>query len=196
MTPSLVLFDLGGVLLPFDPTRRVGAVAKALAIDEASARRALCAELFERMDLGEAGLAQFARIFSLAAGREVGESEAQTLILSVFEAPNAELWDLVAALRPRVAVGGFSDNPPFVAEVFPPGARLDPMFWSSELRMTKAADAAFAEVEARLGFGGESILFVDDSLANIERATRRGWATIHFTCNAELRAALAQRGMA
>lgn len=194
--PAVALFDLGGVLLPFDPARRVRAVAQALAIDETAASAALSAELFARMDLGDAEPSHFAKAFSAPAGREVADHEAEGLILSVFEAPNAELWELLEVIRARVPVGGFSDNPGFVAAMFPSGAALDPMFWSAELRMTKAADAAFAEVETRLGLEGDAIFFVDDSLGNIERARRRGWDAAHFTGNDRLRADLRERGLA
>ena len=193
--PAVVLFDLGGVLLPFDPWRRVRSVAEALGITTAAAQSALSAELFERMDLGDAVEGDFAAVFTRLAGRHVDDLEARALLLSVFEPPNAALWDLTEALRRRLPVGGFSDNPSFVAELFPAGARLDPMFWSAELGATKASEAAFATVEARLGIAGEAILFVDDTLANVERARRRGWDAAHFTHNAALRTELTERGL-
>jgi len=192
---AVVLFDLGGVLLPFDPRRRVRAVADALAVDEAQARAALAIDLFVRMDLGEATALDFATRFSKASGRDVGEDEARQLILSVFEAPNDELWALAHQLKDRVVVGGFSDNPAFVRGVFPAGAALNPMFWSSELGATKGSEAAFAAVEARLGAPADAILLVDDSLANVVLARRRGWDAVRFTHNVGLRAEFAQRGL-
>jgi FMN phosphatase YigB (HAD superfamily) len=125
----------------------------------------------------------------------VAPDEARDLVLSVFEAPNAALWALAGALRERLVVGGFSDNPSFVRGVFPPGARLDPMFWSCELRLTKPSPAAFAAVQARLALPAEAILFIDDSLANIDQARRMGWEAIAFVSNDQLIADLRARGI-
>jgi HAD superfamily hydrolase (TIGR01509 family) len=196
MASAVILFDLGGVLLPFDQERRVRAVSKTLAIDEAAARAALSPDLFLRLDLGDADDHDFAEAFSRAAGRPVTPAEARVLILSVFLAPDAALWALAARLQARAVVGGFSDNPAYVCDLFPPGARLDPMFWSSELRAAKSSDTAFAAVEARLGQPPGDILFVDDSIANVERARWRGWDAVHFTGSAALIASFAQRGLA
>jgi HAD superfamily hydrolase (TIGR01509 family) len=190
-----MLFDLGGVLLPFDPQRRVRAVCATLEIDDDAARAAMSAELFARLDLGEADEGAFAHAFSAAAGRVVDADEARALILSVFEPPDAALWDLAGALAKRLPVGGFSDNPAFVRDVFPAGADLDPMFWSAELGATKSSDAAFAAVEATLGAAPDAILFVDDSAGNVERARRRGWDAIRYCGIDRLTRDLAERGL-
>lgn len=190
-----MLFDLGGVLLPFDPERRVRAVCEALAIDADAARAAMSAELFAQLDLGEADEDAFADGFSAAAGRVVDAIEARALILSVFEPPDVALWDLAGALAKRLPVGGFSDNPAFVRRVFPPGADLDPMFWSAELGATKASDAAFAAVETQLGVSPGSILFIDDSAGNVERARRRGWDAVQFRGIDPLARDLTARGL-
>ena len=194
-TPGVVLFDLGGVLLPFTQGRRVRAVSAALGLDEAAARAVLRADLFARLDTGEADETEFAAAFSEAAGRTVDRDEARALILSVFEPPNAELWAIADRLTAKTVVGGFSDNPAFVREVFPAGADLDPMFWSCQLGATKSGEAAFAAVEARLVLPAADIFFIDDSLPNVERARRRGWHAAHFTHNAALIADLAARGL-
>ena len=196
MGPAVILFDLGGVLLPFDQERRVRAVSKSLALDEAAARAALSPELFRRLDLGDADDHDFAEAFSHAAARPVTPAEARALILSVFVAPDAELWALAARLQAHAMVGGFSDNPAYVGDLFPPGASLEPMFWSAELGVTKASDAAFAAVEAQLGRPPGAILFVDDAAANVERARRRGWDAVHFTSSAALIADFAERALA
>jgi HAD superfamily hydrolase (TIGR01509 family) len=69
------------------------------------------------------------------------------------------------------------------------------MFFSSELRACKPTPEAFAAVEAGLGLPPGAILFIDDSLPNVAAAIARGWDAIHFTGNAQLIAALAQRGL-
>lgn len=194
--PAAVLFDLGGVLLPFDRERRVAAIVALLGVDAVDVRELFDGPLPRRMDLGEADETDFAAAFADMAGRPIAPATARALILSVFEAPNAELWRIAAELRRTIVVGGLSDNPAFVAEMFPDGALLDPMIFSSEIRATKPSDAAFAAAEARLGLGGEALLLIDDGPANVSAARRRGWDAILFTGNAALGPQLAARGLA
>jgi len=197
MTPAAVLFDLGGVLLPFDRERRVATIVRQLNVDADDVRELFDGPLPWRMDLGEADETDFAAAFAEMAGRPIAPSTARALILSVFEPLNEELWRLAADLRRSIIVGGFSDNPAFVASVFPDGALLDPMIFSSEIGAVKPSDAAFAAAEARLGLGlgGEAVLFIDDGSANVAAAQRRGWDAIRFTDNAALVAELAARSL-
>lgn len=193
--PAAILFDLGGVLLPFDRERRVAAIVGQLNVEAEDVRELFDGPLPRLMDLGQADETDFAAAFADMAGRPIAPATARALILSVFEAPNAELWRVVAELRRTTVVGGFSDNPAFVAEMFPDGAVLDPMIFSGEIGAMKPSDAAFAAAEARLGMGGDRVLFIDDGPANITAALRRGWDAILFTSNAALTPQLAARGL-
>ena len=193
--PAAVLFDLGGVLLPFDRERRVAAIVSQLGVEADDVRELFDGPLPRRVDLGEADEGDFTAAFADMSGRPITPATARALILSVFEAPNDELWRIAAELRRRVIVGGFSDNPAFVAELFPDGALLEPMIFSCDIGAMKPSDAAFAAAEARLGVGGDAVLFIDDGLANVAAARRRGWDAILFTDNAALVAELAARGL-
>ena len=168
---------------------------EALGIGLDAARRFMASDIHAKLDRGEADDVALAQAISTLAGRPVPEAEARALILSVFEAPNEALWAEVARLRGRVRVGGFSDNPAFVREVFPPGAVLDPRFWSAELHATKADPAAYAAVMARLGVEPSAILFIDDSAANVMTARSLGWDAVVFTANEALMPQLAARGL-
>ncbi|HLY77925.1 MAG TPA: HAD-IA family hydrolase [Caulobacteraceae bacterium] len=194
-TPAAVLFDLGGVLLPFDRERRVAAIVQQLGVEADDVRELFDGPLPRQMDHGHADETDFAAAFADLAGRPIAPATARALLLSVFEPPNVGLWRLAAELRRRVIVGGFSDNPAFVAEMFPDGALLDPMIFSAEIGAAKPSDAAFAAAEARLGLGGDRVLFIDDGLANVQAARRRGWDAILFTDNAALVAEIAARGL-
>jgi FMN phosphatase YigB (HAD superfamily) len=194
-TTAAVLFDLGGVLLPFDAERRVAAIVEHLGVEAEDVRELFDGPLPRRMDRGEADETDYAAAFADLSGRPITPATARALILSVFEAPNAELWRVAAELRRTVVVGGFSDNPAFVAEVFPDGAMLDPMIFSAEIGAAKPSDAAFAAAEERLGMEGDRVLFIDDGQANVVAAKRRGWDAILFTSNAALTPQLAARGL-
>jgi FMN phosphatase YigB (HAD superfamily) len=184
--PRAVLFDLGGVLLPF--VERTGK-------DPDAVRVFMASDLHHRLDSGEADEVDLAAALSDFAGAHIGPVEAIDLVCSVFEPPNETLWDLVEALREDLIVGGFSDNPGFVRQVFPPNAFLDPMFFSAEIRACKPSPEAFAAVEAGLGLPPGDILFIDDTAANVDAARARGWDAIHFTANLQLMADLAARGL-
>ena len=190
-----VLFDLGGVLLPFDRERRIAAITARTGATAAAARAFMALDLHRRLDLGEASDFDLAAEFAAFFGLRVSPLEAADLLCSVFEPPNHELWALAARLRRRAVVGGFSDNPSLVVQVFPEGAFLEPLFLSCEIGACKPSDAAFAAVEAALGMAAQQILFIDDTLANVEAARLRGWDAIHFTANAQLTAELALRGL-
>jgi FMN phosphatase YigB (HAD superfamily) len=190
-----VLFDLGGVLLPFDRELRIAAiVARTMATPEA-ARTFMADDIHRRLDSGEAHEFDLAAAFTSFFRVHISPVEAIQLVLSVFEAPNDELWDVAEALSHRFVVGGFSDNPWLVREVFPPGAVLDPLFLSSEIRACKPSAEAFAAVERGLEMAPEHILFVDDTPANVEAAIARGWQAIRFTGNAQLLSDFAARGL-
>ena len=192
----VILFDLGGVLLPFDRERRIAAIVERLGVTPEAARAFMASDIHPRLDTGEAGEEALAAAFSVFAGRVMPLEEARDLVLSVFEAPNRPLWDLAGALRERFVVGGFSDNPAFVRRMFPPGAKLEPMFWSSEIGALKPSPKAFEAVRAHLAAPPETILFIDDGLANVEQARRMGWEAIGFASNDQLAAELAARGLA
>jgi putative hydrolase of the HAD superfamily len=196
VTPvKAVLFDLGGVLLPFDRERRVAAMVERLDVTADSARAFMASDIHRQLDLGEADERTLAIAVSNFAGRAVGPDEACDLVLSVFEAPNTDLWDIAAALRARVIVGGFSDNPAFVRRMFPSGADLEPMIWSSEIGVMKPSPKAFQTAQARLGLASEAIFFIDDSLANIDQARRMGWDAVPFISNDQVLAELSARGL-
>ncbi len=194
-TPRAILFDLGGVLLPFEREQRVAVIAERTGKAAEAVRGFMASDLHRRLDSGEADEFDLAAALSDFAGRPIGPVEATQLILSVFEPPNDELWRLADVLRERAIVGGFSDNPTLVRQVFPPDADLDPLFFSSEIRACKPSPEAFAAVEAGLGMAGGDILFIDDTAANIQAALARGWDAILFASNGALMAELAARGL-
>jgi FMN phosphatase YigB (HAD superfamily) len=196
-TPAIraVLFDLGGVLLPFDRERRIAALVDRTGATAEAARAFMALDLHRRLDLGEATEFDVAAEFTAFFGSRISPVEAADLLCSVFEVPNRELWALANRLRRRAVVGGFSDNPSLVVQVFPDDAFLEPLFLSCEIGACKPSDASFEAVEAALGPAAQQILLIDDTLANVEAARARGWDAIHFTANAALMAELAQRGL-
>jgi putative hydrolase of the HAD superfamily len=195
MAAQVVVFDLGGVLLPFDQALREQALGRALGLNADAARALVRSGIAEQLDLGLAGLAELAEAMSRAGGCAVSEAEACELWLSVFEAPNMPLWDAVARLRGRIRTAALSDNPHCVAGVFPRDDAFDAVFLSAELGRMKPARDVFAEVTGRLALAPHEIVFVDDSPRNIAAAAAFGWDAVAFASNAQLFTDLMARGL-
>ena len=66
---------------------------------------------------------------------------------------------------------------------------------SGDEKLAKPDPAIYALAERRFGFAPETMLFIDDSLANVEAARARGWHGHHFTDAAGLEAELAAQGL-
>ena len=192
----VLLFDLGGVLLPFDQERRVRAMSAALAVEPDTVRSLVASGIAERLDLGLADDNELAVEMSRSGSQAITAQQARRLWLSVFERPNLDLWQMMATLRERVPVGFLSDNPLFVRDVFPIREAFDHEFLSAELGLMKPTREIFAAVQALLVTAPERILFIDDALPNVEAARVAGWDALVYSSNEQLAADLADRGLA
>ena len=66
---------------------------------------------------------------------------------------------------------------------------------SGDEQLAKPDPAIYALAAARFGRAPETMLFIDDSLANVESARECGWHGHHFIDAETLRADLAERGL-
>ena len=194
-TLSVLVMDLGGVLLPFVPARRIAALQADLQVTAQATEQLMASGIAERLDLGSADSDALAVAMTRLAGKPVDEVCARALWLSVFTAPNLALWAFVAGLRPALQVVALSDNPAFVADVFPRHDAFDRVFWSADLGLKKPSAAVFAKVTETLGVDPEAIVFVDDSAPNVVAAEAFGWTAIQFITNRRLIADLGRRGI-
>ena len=62
-------------------------------------------------------------------------------------------------------------------------------------KLAKPDPAIYALAERRFGYAPEAMLFIDDSLPNVEAARARGWSAHHFADAAGLEAELLERGL-
>jgi len=198
--PSVVVWDLGNVLIPWD---RLGALAVAEP-DRDEARR-LAAEVFT-MEVN----------VHLDAGRPLGEIRAIVerenpghgwVVDSYVEHFRHSLGEQISgsvALVDELLADGvrcvglsnwsrltFEDVP----EAYPALQRLEGIVISGDVGVCKPDPAIYRHCEARFAFTAADALFIDDSPDNVAGAHAVGWDAVVFTDPDALRADLAERGL-
>ncbi len=194
----IIVFDLGGVLIDWDPRHLYRKL-----FDDAEAMERFLAEICHanwnaQQDRG--------RTWSDAVAELVARHPEQQALIEAYHLRWEEmlggpiegtvqiLAELRAAGRPLHALTNWSH------ETFPIArARYPFLGWfasilvSGEERVMKPETAIFQLLLERLGAPAEACLFIDDSAKNIEAAQALGFDAIRFTDPAALRTALAAR---
>ena len=185
MTIQTVVFDIGNVLLEWDPTRMYDAqigVAR---------REALFAAVdLHGMNLGvDRGNPFEASVRGLAAQHPEWAEEIMLWHDRWLEmaAPAIEhsvrlMRALQATGMPVVSLTNFGvDTYATAAKHYPFLNEFDTDFISGHMKVIKPDPEIYAQLEAKLGLSGAALLFTDDSPANIAAAEARGWQAHHFT---------------
>lgn len=197
---NTVVFDLGGVLIEWDPRH----LYRSEFADEAAMEEFLAtvttAAWNAELDRG--------RPFAEAV-RELAAEHPQheTLIRAYHERwaemlrdPIAGTVEILAELRAAelrcYALTNWSaETFPHARERFDFLATFDGVVVSGEERAVKPDPALFAVLEERFGVEPGCSVFIDDSPANVEAAAARGYAAVHFVGPEDLRARLADLGL-
>jgi len=198
--PAAVVFDLGNVLIGWDPHPSVAA-----GVGAEEATRFLGAEDFDfhawnhEQDLGrawEAAVDELRR--SHPHWHEHGRAYHANFALSLspVEENVALLRDLHAAGVPLFALTNWSAELfPYARERFDFLALFDDVVVSGEERLAKPDPALFDVLAKRIGRPLENCVFVDDSAANVEAAAEAGLDAIRYDETVDLRAELRRRGL-
>ncbi|WP_373355123.1 HAD-IA family hydrolase [Pseudoroseicyclus sp. CXY001] len=199
MSPQAVVFDIGNVLIEWQPERFFDAE-----IGEAD-RRAL----FEAVDLH----AMNDRVDRGERFRAVIEETAEAnpdfaAAIRMWHDRWAELASpvidrsvrLFRALKRRGVPCHILSNIgeetfAIAAKNYPFLEEFDEVFLSGALRMAKPDGAIFAHVESALALPPEALFFTDDRAENIDMAASRGWATQLFTSPSALAGRLVEEGL-
>ncbi|EEW26939.1 HAD family hydrolase [Rhodobacter ferrooxidans] len=199
MKPEAVVFDIGNVLLEWNPERFYDA---SIGPDR---RRALFAEvdlagMNEGVDLG----APFAAsVQALAAANPKWAAEVmlwQDHWIDMASPPIPATIALLRALRakgvPVFALTNFGrETFAFAQTRYDFLNEFDQAWVSGILRLVKPDPAIYAVLEAECGVAPERLFFTDDRAENIAAAGRRGWQTHHFTSAPGLAQALVSAGL-
>ena len=104
--------------------------------------------------------------------------------------------DLHAAGVPLYAITNFgADTWAGFAPSYPLFERFRDIIVSGVENLAKPDPAIYALAERRFGLAPAAMLFIDDSLPNVQSARACGWQAHHFTDAAALRSELMERGL-
>ena len=200
MSPTTVVFDLGGVLIDWDP-------------------RYLYRQLFDSPDEMESFLAEVTTA-EWNAHQDAGRPWADAIELLVAEHPERrELIEAFHARWPEMLAGEIQGTVDVLAELRAAGLRLvalsnwsaelfpvarerfDFLTWfegiliSGEVGVNKPDRQIFEHLVERFGIEPATALFIDDSSANVATAAALGFRAVQFTDAAALRLELVQLGL-
>ena len=176
--PSLVLFDLDGVLVSYSHQVRVETLGAAIG----RAPEVVFSALFDtgiepRYDAGLLDDAAYLAALSATLGCEVEVAQwlaARSASMRCDPATSAR----IAALAGRADVAVLTNNGPLVLDSLPShladAIPRDRIFCSHVIGVSKPAPAAFLRVVETLGHAPHRTLFLDDNFANVEGARSVG----------------------
>lgn len=199
MTPSVVVFDIGGVLVDWQPHLAWADEFSSQAETESFMSRIDFLARNLRGDNGE-------RFADMA--QELEDPDDQRRLAAyvpnyakTVEGAVAGTWDILDALKAKgVPVHAITN---WSAETWPEGLKSHPrlgevfgtLVISGEEGMIKPDSRIFEMLCERAGVAPSDCVFIDDSPKNVDGAKAAGWDAIHFTGAEALRTALEQRGL-
>ena len=200
-TPEAVVFDLGNVLIRWDP---YPAVARGVGAEEAT--RFLRAEDFDFLawnHLQDAGRDWTVAEEAVARSHPHWHEHALAYRAHFAESLVGAVDDNVALLRDLHAAGvPLTALTNWSADLFPQAldrfdflALFDDIVVSGAEGVAKPDPAVFAVLRERVGRPLERCVFVDDSAANVAAAAAAGLDAIHFDGRTPLRPQLRTRGL-
>ncbi len=200
-TPAGVVFDLGNVLIDWQP-----ALAIAAGVGAVEARRFLEAEDFDFMAWNHVQDSGRPWAEAVAEVRRTHPhwAEHAAAYLSHFPASLAEVPGTAEVVRelkdhgvPVLGLTNWSDELYYehAAPHYEVLALLDDVVVSGEVKAAKPDPRAYEIVAERSGLPLDRLVFVDDKKANVDAAAALGMDGVLFTDAAALRAALRERGL-
>ncbi|MCS7084963.1 MAG: HAD-IA family hydrolase [Bacteroidia bacterium] len=181
-----VLFDLGGVLYEIAPDKMQNAFLQLGEKYGASLSRPEIFAVFEDMERGLFGEAEFFDALRSAADMPATDDELRAAWNAVLVGPYsyAARLSAAAAVGRRVALLSNTNllhYRQFITETQAIFAPMERLFFSFEIGRRKPDRTAFEFVVESMSLAPERTLFVDDSLVNVEAARRMGFRVYHAT---------------
>lgn len=185
MTAKAVVFDIGNVLLTWQPEaffdRQIGADRRAAMFAETGILT-VNEEIDNGAPFGPTVKALARRHPQWQAELMLWRDRWTELVLPVIDGSVALLYALKAKGVPVFALTNFGrETFALGQETFPFLRAFDRAWVSAELRVMKPDPRIYEILETDSGLSGADLIFTDDRPENIEAAAARGWRTHLFT---------------
>ncbi len=190
-----VVFDLGGVLLEFEPGRYL----EGIFVDGAKSRRILetvfQSELWVELDRGTATAGEVSAILcrrhpALRRDIELAFSRWESILVPIAGTVSI-LEELGRAGFPLYALSNFPSSAfEKVYRRYPFFKLFDGLVISSKIKRIKPEPEIYRYLLDKYNLKAGETLFIDDRPANLAPAQELGFKTVHFTGPLELRTAL------
>jgi len=198
MTIDTVVFDIGGVLIDWQPH-----LAWADELGEKGSRAFIDRVGFDKINFACDGGASFTQAASLIEDPEDHSRLAQYVAHYTRTVPDklTETWDILYALKDKgVALHAITN---WSAETWPEGLKAHPELGevfgttvvSGQLGILKPSTEIYKSLCERAQVRPDQCVFIDDGLHNCLGAKATGMDAIHFTGAADLRRNLEKRGL-
>jgi len=200
MKPSIVVFDLGKVLVDFDYTIAGRRLAAQSTMSPAEVQKYLdYSPLLFRYETGLMTRQEFFDEVRQATGFRGGLAEFGSFFADIFSEIPAMIALHAELRRRRIPTYVFSNTNDLAIEhiqhAFPFFANFDGYILSYEVRAMKPAAKIYEALEDLSGKRGAEILYLDDRQENVDAGAARGWQTILQTDPATSRAAIERLGL-
>jgi HAD superfamily hydrolase (TIGR01509 family) len=199
-TPSIVVFDLGKVLLEFDYSIAARKIAAQATLPLADIQKMFDhTPLLYRYETGLMTQAEFFEAVQQITGFHGSSEEFSSFFADIFwEIPM--MVELHATLRRRgVPTYIFSNTNDLaimhIRRNFPFFANFDGYILSYEVRAMKPDARIYEALEALAGRRGAEILYLDDRQENVDAGAARGWQVILQTDPAQSCAEVKRLGL-
>ncbi len=185
---QFVYFDLGNVLLSFDPDRACRNMADRFDLSEDQARRAVYQSgLQNRFEHGELSPESFADSVRQQLGRVASEMPTPSVLDAISDmfTPIDSMRDVLRQVRQCGIRIGLLSNTCFAHWDWISRQRyavmdfaFDVTILSFEVGSMKPGDAIYIAAEQAAGVASNKILFLDDKPENVQAAAARDWHAV------------------
>ena len=180
--PSVVVFDLGKVLVDFDYSIAVRRFAERSEADMEEIERLVNSPIQVQYESGKVTTDEFFEAIRDGAGFRGDRAEFVSIFADIFS-PMETMIGFFEQLKPfGIPTCVFSNTNEIaighIREGFPFYSLFDNYVLSYEEGGMKPDEPIYDVVEQRTGESGAAILYIDDRAENIETGQGRGWQTI------------------
>lgn len=192
-----ILYDFGGVIVEIDFDWIFGRWAELAGVPmERVKGRFSHGEAYQRHERGEIELGEYFRELRRELGVDLDDAQLLDGWQRVFGPEHPEVVGVLRALQGRVPQYMLSNTNATHYDYFRHRyaralAPLDRIFASCEMGRRKPEPEAFGHVAREIGVPLERILFLDDTVANLEGARALGMKTVHVRSPRDVLDALA-----